>query len=61
MDAQVVSYALENGPGVALAGLFFWLWRKEVDGRREAEREYLENLKAQIDLWKDLKGQVDAA
>jgi len=61
MDAQVVTYALENGPGVVMAALFFWLWRKESDARREIEREYRDNLIAQIGLWKDLKGQVDAA
>jgi len=61
MEAALVPYLFENGPGFFMAGLFFWLWRKEAEAKREIEKEYLANLKDQINTWIELRGQMDAS
>jgi len=67
VDAATLSILLENGPGVAVAGAMYFVWRREAKAREkaeaaaaDAEKRLVTDLKGQIALWRQLKELADA-
>jgi len=61
VESTLVTYLLENGPISTIAGVLFWLWRREVEKVQVAEGALLAELRAQIAVWKELKEKADAS